>query len=184
MNHSFPIRLSSDPPLYEYVKADTLVENFGKIKFKLSFADREDETAAELDAIAPNHNFLESWGDAQPRGGYYTIVQPTINPVYNTRQAEQSLLLWAGDKTDYYTFVKDNWEQQLLAGSTKTWKDVLQTGVEFKGDQPASDYSFDVSALGTVAQAIATQSKAQASDVEVKRYQSMELNEGKQAKNT
>src|SRR5690606_40161491 len=99
-----------------------------KIKFKLSFADREDETAAELEAIAPNHNFLESWGDAQPRGGYYTIVQPTINPVYNTRQAEQSLLVWAGDKTDYYTFVKNNWEQQILVGSSKTWKDVLQTG--------------------------------------------------------
>ena len=170
-------------PLYEYVKADTLADVFGKIKFKLSFADREDETAAELEAIAPNHNFLESWGDAQPRGGYYTIVQPTINPVYNTRQAEQSLLLWAGDKTDYYTFVKDNWEQQILAGSTKTWKDVLQTGFEFKGDQPASTYSFDVSGLGAVAQAITTQSKAQASDVEVQLYQSVALKDGKQANN-
>src|SRR5690606_35188986 len=170
-------------PIYEYAKADTLAEAFGKIKFKLSFADREDETASELEAIAPNHNFLESWGDAQPRGGYYTIVQPTINPVYNTRQAEQSLLLWAGDKTDYYTFVKDNWEQQILAGSTKTWKDVLQTGFEFKGDQPASTYSFDVSGLGSVAQAITTQSKALANDVEVQLYQSVALKDGKQANN-
>ena len=170
-------------PLYEYAKADVIAEAFGKIKFKLSFADREDETAAELEAIAPNHNFLESWGDAHPRGGYYTIVQPTINPVYNTRQAEQSLLLWAGDKTDYYTFVKDNWEQQILAGSSKTWKDVLQTGFEFKGDQPASTYSFDVSGLGAIAQAITTQSRAQAKDVEVQLYQSVALKDGKQANN-
>ncbi|HWK98914.1 MAG TPA: TAT-variant-translocated molybdopterin oxidoreductase, partial [Parapedobacter sp.] len=170
-------------PVYEYVKTDTLAEALGKIKFKLSFADREDETAVELEAIAPNHNFLESWGDAYPRGGYYTIVQPTINPVYNTRQAEQSLLLWAGDKTDYYTFVKDNWEQQILAGSSKTWKDVLQTGFEFKGDQPASTYSFDVSGLGAIAQAIVTQSKAQAKNVEVQLYQSVALKDGKQANN-
>src|SRR5690606_35050448 len=154
---------------------DTLAEAFGKIKFKLSFADREDETASELEAIAPNHNFLESWGDAQARGGYYTIVQPAINPVYNTRQAEQSRLVGAGDKTDYYTFVKNNWEQQILVGSSKTWKDVLQTGFEFKGDQPASSYSFDTSNLGAVAQAVAAQSKAQAKDVEVQLYQSVAL---------
>src|SRR3546814_16720772 len=83
----------------------------------------------------------------------------------------------------YTTLFRSNWEQQLLAGSTKTWKDVLQTGFEFKGDQPASAYSFDVSALGTVAQAIATQSKAQASDVEVQLYQSVALKDGKQANN-
>src|SRR5690606_23193888 len=130
-------------PLYEYAKADAIAESLGKIKFKLSFADREDETASELEAIAPNHNFLESWGDANPREGYYTIVQPTINPVYNTRQAEQSLLVWAGDTTDYYTFVRNHWEQQILAGSDKTWEGVLQTGFEFKGDQPVSEYSFD-----------------------------------------
>ncbi|MGV3763042.1 4Fe-4S dicluster domain-containing protein, partial [Parapedobacter sp.] len=170
-------------PLYEYAKTNAVAEAFGKIKFKLSFADREDETAAELEAIAPNHNFLESWGDAHPRGGYYTIVQPTINPVYNTRQAEQSLLVWAGDNIDYYTFVKNNWEQQILAGGTKTWKDVLQTGFEFKGDQPAGTYSFDVSGLGAIAQAIANQSKAQAKDVEVQLYQSVALKDGKQANN-
>src|SRR5690606_30625309 len=81
-------------PLYYHPDATAVKAALDKIKFKLSFADREDETASELDAIAPNHNFLESWGDAHPRGGYYTIVQPTINPVYNTRQAEQSLLIW------------------------------------------------------------------------------------------
>src|SRR5690606_23906063 len=51
-------------PLYEYADAVSVAEALDKIKFKLSFADREDETASELDAIAPNHNFLESWGDA------------------------------------------------------------------------------------------------------------------------
>ncbi|MFC7523865.1 TAT-variant-translocated molybdopterin oxidoreductase [Parapedobacter sp. GCM10030251] len=170
-------------PLYSYPNVAAVKEALGKIKFKLSFSDREDETASELDAIAPSHNFLESWGDANPRGGYYTIVQPTINPVYNTRQAEHSLLLWAGEKTDYYTFVKNNWEQQLLVGSSKTWKDVLQTGFEFKGDQPATAYSFDFSTLGAIANAITSQSKALAKDVEVQLYQSVALKDGKQGNN-
>ncbi len=170
-------------PRYDYPEAGAVKEALGKITFKLSFADREDETASELEAIAPNHNFLESWGDAHPRGGYYTIVQPTINPVYNTRQAEQSLLLWAGEKTDYYTFVKDNWEQNILAGSGKTWKDVLQTGFEFKGDQPTTAYGFDFSGIGNVANAIVAGSKALAGGVEVQLYQSIAIKDGKQGNN-
>ncbi|WP_257666063.1 TAT-variant-translocated molybdopterin oxidoreductase [Parapedobacter tibetensis] len=170
-------------PLYDYYNTEVVKEALGKIKFKLSFADREDETASELDAIAPNHNFLESWGDAHPRGGYYTIVQPTINPVYNTRQVEHSVLLWAGEKTDYYAFVKNNWEQHILAGSSKTWKDVLQTGFEYKDEQPATAYSFDFSVLGNVANAIVTQSKGLAKDVEVQLYQSVALKDGKQGNN-
>ncbi len=170
-------------PLYDYYDAEAVQSALGNITFKLSFADREDETASELDAIAPNHNFLESWGDAHPRGGYYTIIQPTINPVYDTRQAEHSLLLWAGEKTDYYTFVKDHWEQQLLAGSNKTWKEVLQTGFEYKGEQPASAYTFDAGTLGAVAQAVAAQSKELAKDVEVQLYQSVALKDGKQGNN-
>jgi len=170
-------------PLYSYPNQTAVKDALGKIKFKLSFADREDETASELEAIAPNHNFLESWGDAHPRSGYYTIVQPTINPVYNTRQAEQSLLLWAGDKTDYYTFVKNNWEQELLTGSDKTWKDVLQTGFEYKGEQPINSYNFDFSVLDSVASTIVSQSKALAKDVEVQLYQSVAIRDGRQGNN-
>lgn len=170
-------------PLYDYPKAGSVQEALGKIKFKLSFADRQDETASELEAIAPNHNFLESWGDAHPRGGYYTIVQPTINPVYNTRQAEHSLLLWAGEKTDYYTFVKNNWEQNILLGSSKTWKDVLQTGFEYKGDQPVSAYSFDFAGIGAVANTIVAGSKALANGVELQLYQSIAIKDGKQGNN-
>src|SRR5690606_21661757 len=76
-------------PLYNYPNSAAVKDALGKIKFKLSFSDREDETASELDAIAPNHNFLESWGDAIPRGGYYSIIQPSINPIYHTRKPGQ-----------------------------------------------------------------------------------------------
>ena len=62
---------------------------------KVSFSDREDETADLCDAIAITPNYLEAWGDANTYEGYYSIVQPTINPVFNSRQAEQSLLVWA-----------------------------------------------------------------------------------------
>src|SRR5690554_606685 len=170
-------------PIYFYHNPDAVRSALEKIDFKLSFSDRADETASELDAIAPNPNFLESWGDAQPFEGYYTIVQPTINPIYNTRQTEQSLLKWAGEETDYYTYVKNNWEQQLLADTSKSWVDVLQNGFVYKGENSTVSYTFDLSALAGVASQIASASKAIAGEVEVQLYQSTSLRDGSQGNN-
>ena len=44
-----------------------------------------------------NHN-LESWGDANPSHGVYTLMQPTIAPLFNGRQFQDSLLTWLKDK--------------------------------------------------------------------------------------
>lgn len=170
-------------PLYDYYQVDAVKAALEKIDFTLSFSDRLDETASELDAVAPMPNFLESWGDAQPSEGYYTIVQPTINPIYNTRQAEQSLLTWAGEQTDYYTFVKENWEQNILSGSAKSWVDVLQTGFEYKGEIASNPYSFDLSTLSAAAAKVTANSQAIAGEVEIQLYQSTSIKDGKQANN-
>src|SRR5690606_14418948 len=81
-------------PVYDYFDASAVQDALSKIKFKLSFSDREDETASLATIIAPTSNYLESWGDAEPYSGYYTLVQPTINPVFDSRQFEQSFLIW------------------------------------------------------------------------------------------
>src|SRR5690606_86597 len=86
-------------PLYDYFDNKSVEEALGKIKFKLSFADRDDETASEATIIAPGRNYLESWGDAELYTGYFTIVQPPINPVFDSRQFEESFLIWAGNTT-------------------------------------------------------------------------------------
>ncbi len=169
-------------PVYDYFDQKAVEEALGKIKFKVSFADREDETAAKADAIAPNRNYLESWGDGNALEGYYTVIQPTINPIFDTRQAEQSLLVWAEDQTDYYDFVRNVWETQILPGSSKTWKEVLQTGFEYKEGTAAATYSFSL-ALEGVTSAITARSNELAKDVEVQLYQSIALKDGKQGNN-
>lgn len=169
-------------PYYDYYNVEALKAALDNVDFKLSFSDRFDETASELDASAPVNNYLESWGDAEPRAGYYTIIQPTINPVFDTRQAEHSFLKWSGDATDYYTFVKNNWEQNILSGSSKAWKDVLQTGFEFKGNTSGGSYSFGGD-LASAATAIIAQSNAIAGEVELQLYQSVALKDGKQGNN-
>src|SRR5690606_26969951 len=69
-------------PAYEYFDRKGVEEALGKIKFKVSMADREDETASFATLIAPASHYLESWGDEEPYSGYFSVVQPTINTIF------------------------------------------------------------------------------------------------------
>ncbi|MBP3943133.1 TAT-variant-translocated molybdopterin oxidoreductase [Sphingobacteriaceae bacterium WQ 2009] len=169
-------------PVYDYFKAEDVKAALAKVDFTVSFAQRADETASELKAIAPNNTFLESWGDASAKDGLYTIVQPTINPVFNTRQAEQSLLIWAGDTTDIYTFVKNVWNTQILAGSAKNWDAVLQTGFEYKGAKTAAAYTFSGDVNAAAAAALVS-AKAVQGEFELKLYEPAAMRDGRYANN-
>jgi MoCo/4Fe-4S cofactor protein with predicted Tat translocation signal len=179
-------------PAYDYYKIKEFTDALAKVKLKVSFADQKDETAAMCTVLAPNHHFLESWGDAQVIEGYYAIIQPTINPVYNTRQAEQSLMLWSDNPVkDYYTFVRNNWDTTIFpkvgAGSgQKAWEALLQTGFVKTADKAAGVYTFTKD-LNAVAQTITNQSATLAAksdkQVELALYQNNGIGDGKKANN-
>ena len=42
--------------------------------------------------IIPSHHWLESWGDAELKRHGNAVIQPTIHPLFKTRQLESSLL--------------------------------------------------------------------------------------------
>ncbi|HYE07630.1 MAG TPA: 4Fe-4S dicluster domain-containing protein [Planctomycetota bacterium] len=61
-------------------------------------ADRGDETLfAGNDGalLAPTPHGLESWGDAEPRAGVFCLQQPCIQPLWDSRAAEESLMAFA-----------------------------------------------------------------------------------------
>src|SRR5690606_14041493 len=169
-------------PVYDYFKSDAIKTAISKIDYTVSFADRADETATILKAIAPNCSFLEAWGDASAKEGLFTVVQPTINPIYNTRQAESSLLVWAGVNKSIFDFVKENWEQNILPGTGKSWKDVLQQGFIYKGTETGSSYSANVD-VNAVAAGVAAESKKLVGDIELRLYESTGLRDGRYANN-
>ncbi|RZK12296.1 MAG: molybdopterin oxidoreductase, partial [Flavobacterium sp.] len=108
-------------PAYDSVNAKAFTDALSKVSLKVSFANRVDETSDLCDVVAITPNYLESWGDANTYEGFYSIVQPTINPVFNSRQAEQSLLIWSDAAVqDYYQYVRNNWEKSVLPSVGKT----------------------------------------------------------------
>lgn len=88
-------------PAFDLPNAAAFREASKKVKLKVSFSMVPNETVALCDYITPTHHYLESWGDVEPKRGHYSLVQPTMAPIFRaigragTRQAEESLLRWA-----------------------------------------------------------------------------------------
>lgn len=177
-------------PVYEYHNGGAIKEALKKVRLRVSFAGAKDETTEHCNAIAPGHYYLESWGDGNAIEGYYTVVQPAINPVYETRQVEESLMKWSDSTTkDYYTYVRNNWDKNLLAkgglSGQKGWETLLQTGFVKVADKPAGNYPFNKDLNGIAQTILAQSSKLAASTdaIEVQLYQSVAMRDGKRANN-
>ena len=93
-----------------------------RVPFVVSFADRADETAMGADLIAPDTHGLESWNDHEPRPGVTSLTQPTIAPLYDVRQLQESLLAWgralgkgplAGTSGTWHQYLKDSWRSNV-----------------------------------------------------------------------
>ncbi len=113
-------------PAYELPNAAKFKEAFAKVGTRISFSGVMDETTALCSHSAPTHHQLESWGDAEPKAGYFSLIQPTIAPLFATRQAEHSLLEWADSpnldrqaEQPYYEYLKAAWAAEIFGRQTK-----------------------------------------------------------------
>ncbi len=93
-------------PAYHGADAEGFKAGLEKVAFSVSTALYADETASRCKAIAPNHHWLESWNDLQIDPSRIDIAQPTIKPLYDTRHVTESLVAWAGQSVDAYTFIR------------------------------------------------------------------------------
>ncbi len=116
-------------PAYDYADAEAFKSGLKKVGLTVSFSEKMDETTELCQYLIPNHHYLESWGDAEPRTGYVSFIQPTINPLFKTRAFQTSLLKWSGNNTDYETFFHTYWLGVL--GGQEAFDRTMQLG--FKG---------------------------------------------------
>lgn len=114
-------------PVYDYADGKKFAAALAKVPMTVSFADRKDETAQKCKFIIPDHNYLESWGDAEPKPNYFSLQQPGIAPLFKTRAFQDSLMVWAGATQTYGDFWKDYWMKKL--GSQEAFDKALQDGV-------------------------------------------------------
>jgi molybdopterin-containing oxidoreductase family iron-sulfur binding subunit len=79
-------------PAYSIPKSAGFREALAKVKLVVSFSPIPDETSEHAQLILPDHTPLESWGDAEPRPGVRSLIQPSIRPLFDTQALGDTLL--------------------------------------------------------------------------------------------
>ena len=165
-------------PVYEYYNAARFAKALKGMKLSVSLNERLDETTELCKYAVPTHHFLESWGDAEPKAGYVSLMQPTINPLFKTRQFQDTLLKWSGNPTTYDAYFKNTWINKL--GSLENYNKALQDGV-IETPAAISGSAFNGGAVAAAVSAVASLKKNSKTEVVI--YQKVSLGDGKQANN-
>ena len=86
--------MSGVNPSYTLPNASDFIESLTKVSLSISFSLKEDETSTKCNYIAAAPHYLESWGDVEFKKGHYALMQPTIRPLFNTKQFQEVLMNW------------------------------------------------------------------------------------------
>jgi len=161
-------------PVYDYFDGKKFADALSKVALSVSFNERLDETTVKCKYAVPDHNFLESWGDAEPKVNYYSLMQPGIAPLFKTRAFQDTLLHWAGATTSYADMWKAFWVNKL--GGQTNFEQALQTGVvEPAGDMPNGGGTFAGNVAGAMEKVMA---KKPSTGVEIMTYQKVAIGHG------
>ena len=168
-------------PAYSLSNSKKFKDGLSKV-VSVSFNGTMDETTELCKYIIPSHHWLESWGDAEPKTGYYSLLQPVINPLFKTRAFQTSLIKWsaaAGSAiNDYETYFKTYWSAKL--GTPDLYNKALQDGVVEPATMPVGTGTFNAGKLNDAATGIAA-IKTGANEVVL--YQKVSVGDGSQANN-
>ncbi len=167
--------MSGVNPVYTLADSASFVSGLKKVKTSVAFSLKEDETASIVSIAAPAPHYLESWGDLELTSGTYSLTQPTIRPIFNTKQFQDVLLSVNGAAGTYYDYLKAN-SGAYTAGAS--WNKVLHDGVAVLGATALSGGAIDAA---TAANAVAKSKSA--GDFELVLYTKTGLGDGQHANN-
>jgi len=131
-------------PVYSLPADAGFSEALDEVDFVVATASMPDETSQKADLILPDNTPLESWGDAAPRQGVRSVVQPTIRPLFDSQLLGDTLLQTAramGD--DVAAALPPGSFRSILeaAWSDVDWRETVARGGVF-GEAPETNVTF------------------------------------------
>ena len=167
--------MSGVNPAYTLPNSNEFTSALKKVNLSVSFSLKEDETASLTSIAAAAPHYLESWNDVSIVKGSYGITQPTIRPLFDTKQFQDVLLSLNGNTGSYYDYLRANASSNIGGGS---WNQVLHDGIYVGVSAPASAGSVD---YATAANTLAKSRSA--NGYELVLYTKTGLGDGQQANN-
>ncbi|NNC71071.1 MAG: TAT-variant-translocated molybdopterin oxidoreductase [Flavobacteriaceae bacterium] len=177
-------------PAYTLANAKEFSEALKNLELSVSFSSNDDATAKASQYVATTPHYLEAWGDVQIKKGHYGLTQPTIRPLFNTRQFQDSLLKWLGSSQSFYDYIKSYWTSNVLGGTS--WNQALHDGVyNSNAVDPVSSESDLYSAPEKVEEspgvnvetALTALANVTSSELELNLYSKTSIYDGKMANN-
>ncbi len=128
------------------------------VPLSVSLTESENESSPLVTYVLPAHHAFESWGDFNGRNGLYSLQQPVIAPLYQTRQKEAVLLHWMSGKgqfqeTVYHEYLKAHWEKEVFPAARVSvdfntfWYSSLHDGVVQLPAKSAESMQFNARSL-------------------------------------
>jgi molybdopterin-containing oxidoreductase family iron-sulfur binding subunit len=176
-------------PVYHLGQQQGFKEALEKVPFKVACHNQETETAAVCNLVLPEPHFLEAWGDHQAGSISFSLVQPVIRPLFETKQFQEIVMHLTGQTGTYYDYLKNHWQSNIFVKSTSSvkdplwwWKKTLQAGlVELKAESRTSlpEYQKEM-ALNILAN---HSKKVPGQELELMCYQKVSMGDGTLANN-
>jgi molybdopterin-containing oxidoreductase family iron-sulfur binding subunit len=164
-------------PSYTLPNAAEFTEALKKAKLSVAFATAPNETTNASQYVVATPHYLESWGDVMIKKGHYSLMQPTISKLFNTRQFQDTLLKWTGSEQEYYDYLKEMWTSSLLGG--KSWNTTLHDGTFTMATSSEEIVANEID-LNVIGSALG---KIKGTDLELTTYTKVGLGDGQQANN-
>ncbi len=175
-------------PVYHLPKDYDYAGALKKVPDVISLVESENESSQAGNYLLPVNHSFESWGDVKTRTGFYSMRQPVISPLYNTRQKEAALLFWTMESNEkfnenlYHDYLMNHWENEIFPvlnaelDFKRFWLASLHDGVAVSNDNRVNIGKFNSSITGS-------NNKAEIQGYVVNLHESYSTGDGKFANN-
>jgi MoCo/4Fe-4S cofactor protein with predicted Tat translocation signal len=175
-------------PVYSLPNSEDFKAGLEKVEMSIASAMKVDETAKLCTYVAAAPHYLESWGDVEMKKGHYSLMQPTIRPLFDTKQFQELLMSWTANTQSYDEYIKMIWTQDILDGasfSQALHDGVFKTSYDAVSDLDQLEGTLNKDAVetpsGSAARALSNSSKS--NGMELSLYTKVGMGDGQQANN-
>lgn len=155
------INLNSNP-VYHLPDDLGFKEGVKNIPTVISLVETVNETSDLSKYVLPINHIFESWGDVEVRNNLYSLQQPVIAPILDTRQKEAILLNWISGSSNtyndkiYHDYLMNRWETEVYSQLNSVmnfkqfWFASLHDGVLLHSTLNFSRSSFETESLSSI----------------------------------
>lgn len=135
--------------LYGFTAMPAFVDVMKGAGFKVAVAEMSDPVMEMCDLVLPLSHPLESWGDAVPKKGLQSLIQPVLEPLHDTKSEGDILLTLLGREKTYRDYLADHWQDmdenwiQLGFKTPEVESRSIQLANEVKLAKPGAPYKKD-----------------------------------------